>query len=78
VERFSNNVNASLPRAIPSSVSQTEKKDSSRNKRENQILGWVDPFKAAGIEFEFLPFDERAGSSNSGTVSIPDQSISAS
>jgi len=34
--------------------------------------------RAAGIEFGCLPFDESAGSSNSGTVSIPDQSISAS
>ncbi len=60
-----------------------QKQNFSINKRENKILGWVDPFRAAslraaGIEFGCLPFDERAGSSNSGTVSIADQSISAS
>ena len=65
VERFSSNVNASLPRATPSSI------------------GWVDPLSAAslrasGIEFGWVPFDERAGSDNSGTVSIADQSISGS
>jgi hypothetical protein len=48
-----------------------------------KILGWFDPLRAAslrasGIEFGWVPFDKSAGSSNSGTVSIPDQSISAS
>jgi hypothetical protein len=47
-----------------------------------EILGWIAPLRAAslraaGIEFGCFPLDDKAGSSNSGTVSIADQSISA-
>ena len=50
---------------------------------KDKILGGVDPLRAAslrasGIEFGLVPFDERAGSSNSGTMSIADQSIPTS
>ncbi len=54
-----------------------------KDKQDLKILVWFDPLRAAslrasGIEFGWVPFDKSAGSSNSGTVSIADQSISAS
>ena len=65
-------------------LNRAERQTLRKRARQRDTLGWLlDPLRAAslsasGMELGWLPFEERAGASNSGTVSMADQSISPS